>query len=60
MSAKNKIKIGDIVVYKHYNPNGDSNYGYVQDIKPNRMYKVFWFNLQTTSSHFKSQLIKVS
>ena len=59
MSVKNKIKIGDIVFYKH-----DKNkYGYVYEMNSNTLptlYEVYWFTIDEKSYHFKSQLIKVS
>lgn len=56
MSAKNKIKIGDIVVYKH----DRTQLGYVCGIKSNNMVSVMWFQIDESILHFKSQLIKVS
>lgn len=56
MSAKNKIKIGDIVVYKH----DRTKLGYVCEVKNNNMVRVMWFQIDETILHFKSQLIKVS
>jgi len=56
MSVKNKIKIGDIVVYKHCK----DTYGYVCEKKSNSMCVVQWFTIDQKSYHFKSQLIKVS
>ena len=55
MSAKNKIKVGDIVAYKH---NKDK-LGYVCGTK-DIMIRVMWFNHIESMLHFKSQLIKVS
>lgn len=56
MSVKNKIKIGDIVFYKH-----DKNkYGYVYEMNSSAMCGVYWFTINEKSYHFKSQLIKVS
>lgn len=57
MSVKNKIKIGDIVAYKH----DKTHIGYVCGIK-DRMIRVVWFHFQLDESilHFKSQLVKVS
>jgi hypothetical protein len=55
MSAKNKIKIGDIVAYKH----DRTQLGYVCGHKSN-MVSVIWFHIHESMLHFKSQLIKVS
>lgn len=55
MSAKNKIKVGDIVAYKH----DKTKLGYVCGHKSN-MISVMWFNVSESMLHFKSQLVKVS
>jgi hypothetical protein len=55
MSAKNIIKVGDIVVYKH----DKAKFGYVCGTK-DTMIRVMWFEYNQFMLHFKSQLVKVS